>query len=38
VTDKEGKKIKDEATLTQIEDYIRKVCMIISTNYASSVL
>uniref|UniRef100_A0A804M0G5 ACT domain-containing protein ACR n=1 Tax=Zea mays TaxID=4577 RepID=A0A804M0G5_MAIZE len=24
VTDKEGKKIKDEATLTQIEDYIRK--------------
>ncbi|XP_066384339.1 ACT domain-containing protein ACR4-like isoform X2 [Miscanthus floridulus] len=24
VTDKEGKKIKDEATLSQIEDYIRK--------------
>ena len=25
VTDKEGKKIKDEETLAQIEDYIRKV-------------
>jgi len=25
VTDKEGNKIKDEETLAQIEDYIRKV-------------
>lgn len=25
VIDKEGKKIKDEATLSKIEDYIRKV-------------
>jgi hypothetical protein len=25
VTDKEGKKLKDKATIAQMEDYVRKV-------------